>query len=87
MYNYKHTRSVDCTQKIQRTFIRQHKHVDKHLNNLENITEHEYWQETNTKVPIIAPLTQWPPWYVRENYYTWIPVIFVYKVHEQQYCL
>ena len=29
-------------QSIQRTFIRQHKHVDKHLNKLENITVHEY---------------------------------------------
>ena len=28
--------------KIQRTFIRQHKHVDKHLNKLGNITVHEY---------------------------------------------
>ena len=28
--------------RIQRTFIRQHKHVDKHLNKLGNITVHEY---------------------------------------------
>ena len=29
-------------QRIQRTVIRQHKHVDKHLNKLGNITVHEY---------------------------------------------
>ena len=28
--------------RIQRTFIRQRKHVDKHLNKLGNITVHEY---------------------------------------------
>ena len=39
--------------RIQRTFIRQHKHVDKHLNKLGNITVHEYRQETTTKVPIL----------------------------------